>query len=330
MKCISCGFENDNHARFCMMCGSKLEKAVLNNDKEISKKLAYVVREDEIIDDELLEDTVETNIDEIIYYTYGKVMDKECFKYDIQGFTTIKEYISKDISKDKFVTMLLNLISTIRKLQFRGIKLKNIILKPAQIFINKNNLKVKMICIPISNRNTDRTLKELLKEIILSAEFDYNENCKYVRDILRFVEENDCNDLVVLQDGIEKYLDNSEKDHKNVPKKIEKVEQPLEKSKKQQVYLIRLSTDERINIDKPIFRIGKDKHNADYKITNNTAVSRKHAEIIKKNNEYFILDVGSTNHTFINGDRIEEKKEIPLEDGDIIKLGNEEFKIFFN
>ena len=28
--------------------------------------------------------------------------------------------------------------------------------------------------------------------------------------------------------------------------------------------------------------------------------------IIKKNNEYFILDVGSTNHTFIYGDRIEE------------------------
>ena len=50
MKCISCGFENDNHARFCMMCGSKLGKKVLNNDKEISKKLAYVVREDEIID----------------------------------------------------------------------------------------------------------------------------------------------------------------------------------------------------------------------------------------------------------------------------------------
>ena len=323
MKCISCGFENDNHARFCMMCGSKLEKIVLNNDKEISKKLAYVVREDEIIDDELLEDTVETNIDEIIYYTYGKVMGKECFKYNIQGFTTIKEYISKDISKDKFITMLLNIINTIRKLQFRGVKLKNIILKPEQIFINKNNLKIKMICIPISNKNIDRTLKELLKEIILSAEFDYNENCKYVRDILRFVEENDCNDFVVLQDGIEKCLDDSNKEQSNVPKKTEKRE-------KQQAYLIRLSTDERINIDKPIFRIGKDKHNADYKITNNTAVSRKHAEIIKKNNEYFILDVGSTNHTFINGDRIEEKKEIPLEDGDIIKLGNEEFKIFFN
>lgn len=323
MRCISCGFENDNHARFCMMCGSKLEKIVLNNDKEISKKLAYVVREDEIIDDELLEDTVETNIDEIIYYTYGKVMGKECFKYNIQGFTTIKEYISKDISKDKFITMLLNIINTIRKLQFRGVKLKNIILKPEQIFINKNNLKIKMICIPISNKNIDRTLKELLKEIILSAEFDYNENCKYVRDILRFVEENDCNDFVVLQDGIEKCLDDSNKEQSNVPKKTEKRE-------KQQAYLIRLSTDERINIDKPIFRIGKDKHNADYKITNNTAVSRKHAEIIKKNNEYFILDVGSTNHTFINGDRIEEKKEIPLEDGDIIKLGNEEFKIFFN
>ena len=323
MRCISCGFENDNHARFCMMCGSKLEKIVLNNDKEISKKLAYVVREDEIIDDELLEDTVETNIDEIIYYTYGKVMGKECFKYNIQGFTTIKEYISKEISKDKFITMLLNIINTIRKLQFRGVKLKNIILKPEQIFINKNNLKIKMICIPISNKNIDRTLKELLKEIILSAEFDYNENCKYVRDILRFVEENDCNDFVVLQDGIEKCLYDSNKEQSNVPKKTEKRE-------KQQAYLIRLSTDERINIDKPIFRIGKDKHNADYKITNNPAVSRKHAEIIKKNNEYFILDVGSTNHTFINGDRIEEKKEIPLEDGDIIKLGNEEFKIFFN
>ena len=51
-----------------------------------------------------------------------------------------------------------------------------------------------------------------------------------------------------------------------------------------------------------------------------SATSRHHARITFENDEYFIEDICSSNGTFVNGVKIEEKKK--LEDVDEIKMGN--------
>ena len=95
-------------------------------------------------------------------------------------------------------------------------------------------------------------------------------------------------------------------------------------------YLVRKNTDEKIIIDKSVFRIGKDSMYADYVVKDNTAVSRKHAEIMVQNGVCYIVDLGSTNHTFINGQRIKDKTEVEIPQNAIIKLANEEFFIYDN
>ena len=47
-------------------------------------------------------------------------------------------------------------------------------------------------------------------------------------------------------------------------------------------YLIRLNTYENVQVNKPVFRIGKEKSYVDYFVMNNNAVSRIHADIITK------------------------------------------------
>ena len=89
--------------------------------------------------------------------------------------------------------------------------------------------------------------------------------------------------------------------------------------------MYRLNTDETILIDKPVFRLGKEKSYVDYFVTNNVAVSRSHADIITRKNKYYIVDLNSKNHTFINSQEIPVRSEMELRDGDKIKLGNEEF-----
>ena len=93
--------------------------------------------------------------------------------------------------------------------------------------------------------------------------------------------------------------------------------------------LYRLKTDEMIVIDKPVFRLGKEKSYVDYFVTNNIAVSRSHADIITRGEKYFIVDLNSKNHTFVNSQEIPVRYEIELQNEDKIKLGNEEF-IFKN
>lgn len=89
--------------------------------------------------------------------------------------------------------------------------------------------------------------------------------------------------------------------------------------------LIRVSTDDRIQVNKAIFRLGIDGTNADYRITNNSAVSRRHAEITTRGTKYFITDLGSTNRTYVNDLPIPPKTEYEIFNNDRIVLANEEF-----
>ncbi len=92
-----------------------------------------------------------------------------------------------------------------------------------------------------------------------------------------------------------------------------------------QPYLTRLKTGERIVINKPVFRIGKEKSYVDYFIADNTAISRSHCNIHTENGEYFIEDTNSTNHTYVNGNIINSNVKTKLTNGDKIRLANEDF-----
>lgn len=95
-------------------------------------------------------------------------------------------------------------------------------------------------------------------------------------------------------------------------------------------YLIRLSNFERVDIDKPSFRIGKEKSYVDYFVMNNSAVSRIHADIISRDGRYFIKDNNSTNRTFVNGTVIPFEQEYEIFDGDAVMLANEAFEFHTN
>ena len=69
------------------------------------------------------------------------------------------------------------------------------------------------------------------------------------------------------------------------------------------------------------FYIGKSSTN-DYCITGNSAVSRKHAVISYNDDEYYLSDLGSTNGTLVNGERIDNGIEKKLMDGDEIVLAD--------
>lgn len=91
-------------------------------------------------------------------------------------------------------------------------------------------------------------------------------------------------------------------------------------------HLIRTKNNERIDISKPVFRIGKERSYVDYFIGDNTAVSRSHANIVSRDGEYFIVDTNSTNHTYVNGGVILSNSETKLSNGTKIRLANEEFE----
>ena len=91
-------------------------------------------------------------------------------------------------------------------------------------------------------------------------------------------------------------------------------------------YLVRISNYDKVAVNKPVFRIGKERSYVDYFVSNNNAVSRVHADIIKRGVSYYLKDDHSTNHTFVNGVLIAEDEETEIFDGDELMLANEAFE----
>jgi hypothetical protein len=90
--------------------------------------------------------------------------------------------------------------------------------------------------------------------------------------------------------------------------------------------LLRSKNRENIQLTGTRFRIGKERSQVEYFIGDNTNISRNHVDIINENREYYIIDIGSTNGTFLNGARITPHTKMRLTDGDRIRLANEEFE----
>ena len=91
-------------------------------------------------------------------------------------------------------------------------------------------------------------------------------------------------------------------------------------------YLVRKKTGQKVTIEGPVFKIGKEHNYVDYFIADNSAISRSHANIVVKGNDYFIVDTNSKNHTYVNGRMIQSNVETPLTHGSMVKLANEEFE----
>lgn len=91
------------------------------------------------------------------------------------------------------------------------------------------------------------------------------------------------------------------------------------------VYLIRCKDGMEYLLDNISYVIGSG-NSADILIRGNTTISRKHAKIYQERNEFFIVDEGSTNGTYIDGTRLllgcpcllQNKMHIQLSDEDFL------------
>lgn len=93
-------------------------------------------------------------------------------------------------------------------------------------------------------------------------------------------------------------------------------------------YLIREKTNEKISVNKPSFRIGAERKYVDYWVNDNSTVSRSHADIITKDKRYYIIDLNSTNKTYVDNRAIAVQQEVELYNETRIRLSNEDFVFY--
>lgn len=77
----------------------------------------------------------------------------------------------------------------------------------------------------------------------------------------------------------------------------------------------------------PSMVIGKKAGGADVVIPFGRMISRKHCRIIRKSDGYYIIDMGSTNGTYVNQERLVRGREYRIGRGDIIRLADIDFRV---
>ena len=92
--------------------------------------------------------------------------------------------------------------------------------------------------------------------------------------------------------------------------------------------LIRKKNGDVILLDKNHFKLRRKKDAVDYCIQGNNTVGRNHADIIKNEMGYCIIDNDSKNHTYINGRKITSGVPVVLKHADRVTLSNEEFVFY--
>ena len=93
------------------------------------------------------------------------------------------------------------------------------------------------------------------------------------------------------------------------------------------IRLVNLVTTKGYNISlHPQIIIGRAPVDGAFTVSDDAAVSKRHCRLYCHNDEVYIEDLGSMNHTFVNGERIIAATR--LMSGDTVRVGNTEYRIF--
>ena len=89
--------------------------------------------------------------------------------------------------------------------------------------------------------------------------------------------------------------------------------------------LARAPSNERIELKRFPFVIGRQEQKCDYALPDNHSVSRQHVVFTVRGNTVFLRDLKSLNGTAVDGRRIPPETDVALPPGSIIEFGGEQF-----
>lgn len=219
------------------------------------------------------------------------------------------------VNADKLNKIMINLLTNIIEVKNNGfLNVQNIDLAWENIFVDMNTLQVKLVYLPISVKlfdsydEFDRTLRSNMIKAITTI---YGDLDSVITEIISDTN-NSLEDLCYKLRFTKIKRDNSNNSYvNNVLKMI----------------AIGASEYFEIVLDKDEIIVGRKAELVDAVISFSKMVGRKHCRFVRKNGQYYVLDEGSLNGTFVNNQRVYQGQCQLVSKGDIIRLADVNFKI---
>ena len=91
-------------------------------------------------------------------------------------------------------------------------------------------------------------------------------------------------------------------------------------------WLISRRDGSRIELNKPMHRVGRNRPDVDIDLRHNVHVGHHHAVLLRVDGEFVVIDEHSANHTYVNYKPLEPDVRNQLKDGDTLIFGDEAFE----
>lgn len=232
------------------------------------------------------------------------------FDYDIAGYVPLMEFVARGIKKKEYIKIIQSFIDLSKVFKEKLLQLSNCILNLNYIYIQPGNLKIKYIYVPIAYSEEKDKSFEYLKELPFYCVFSNSEKHDYVKKYIEYF-----NNLI----SFSMY---------DFTLMLQKISGANEGGTEIKCNLINALTNEKTSIVGDEFMIGK--NSSSDLILSSGHASRRHAKIIMYNRSYYIQDCNSTNHTYVNGNKVEPGANIRLNNGDIIRFADANYMFSLN
>ncbi len=235
-------------------------------------------------------------------------------------------YITKDLipfstmisslDSNGFISIVSNLIGAIIELKNNGFLMcEKIDISFERIYVDVNTYKVYLVYLPVKNKLFDQ----------------YNSFENYIRtELVRIISNNSTLQSPKTRQLAE-HLSNGTVSIENLFSRIKGVSsQKISKSmENQKLCLKEVNGKADLIINKAEYKIGRNPSMVDGLITFNKMIGRIHCTIIKNLDEYSIVDLQSSNGTYVNGVKLQPNQPCTIKEGDLIRLANSNFNVNF-
>lgn len=284
---------------------------------------------------------------ECFKYTDYKVLQSQkndifipCMKMLYNGMIEMY-YISEDyaplitilpeLKSDSLFTIVMNLFSSVLEVKNNGfLTSQNIVISWDKVYVDTSTLKIKLVYLPMNQDFTEsygafvNGLRSSIIKLINSSVLDPNEK-------LRKLAIDMSNGSLSIDDicGKTKGINMQTADIHAGSSQIHKNISNGNSNMAGDMRIISMNSQERIEIivNKEEIVIGKKMGSVDVVIAYNKMISRQHCKIARKNNEVYIIDLGSANGTYVNQVRMQEQRPFKIKKGDILRLANSDFQV---
>lgn len=245
------------------------------------------------------------------------------FYYLTSQYQTLSGLLST-LTPDSFLAIVTNLLANIIDVKNNGfLSCLNINIDFDHIYIDVANYQVKLIYIPTSrkvfsdNAQFENELRtNLIKLISKTSSLSSSKNIQLMQDL--------SNGMLSMEDLYKRIKGNH---NVQVERSGTLPEQRAPSLGCCKIIAIGTSVPLTLEVNKDEYVIGKKAEAVDGVISFNKMISRIHCKIVKKNGGFSVVDLRSANGTYVNRVRLQPEMPYPINNGDILKLANSEFKI---